>query len=74
MLIAAAVSGMGGSTFTRIGAAASLTFGDATWKATGRTVPSSATWVRVVSYLAGIRRDVDSIGCPVAGAGGRGWW
>ena len=50
-LIAAAVSGMGGSSFTRIGAAASLTFGDATWKATGRTVPSSATWVRVVSYL-----------------------
>ena len=42
---------MGGSSFTRISTAASLTFGDATWKATGRTVPSSATWVRVVSYL-----------------------
>ena len=49
--IAAAVAGMGGSSFTRISTAASLTFGDATWKATGRTVPSSATWVRVVSYL-----------------------
>ena len=49
--IDAKIAAAAGSSFTRVGAAASLTFNNDTWKSTGRIVPSSATWVRVVSYL-----------------------
>ena len=49
--IADAIAAVSGSSFTRVGAAASLTFNNDTWKSTGRIVPSSATWVRVVAYL-----------------------